>query len=175
MVTSVYAISPAARAWDSLPDVEKLTFDDDSAFALADDAATIQRIVRAYPAARLREVRFGDWTALEVIGHIADLGEVFAERVRRCVGEDRPALAAVDQDDLARERRNNERDPMDLARRIAAAHRELVQTLMNASSRSRPGVHPEYGEVDAGHFGAYHARHSHDHTTELAAAFPPAA
>ena len=154
--------------------MEKLTFDDDSAFTLADDAATIQRIARAYPPERLRDVMFGDWTALEVIGHIADLGEVFAERVRRCVHEDRPAVAAVDQDELARVRRNNEREPMDLARRIDAAHRELVQTLMNVRSRSRPGVHPEYGEVDAGHFGAYHARHSHEHTAELAAAFPPA-
>jgi hypothetical protein len=153
--------------------VDRLTFDDDAALALADDAATIHRIVRAYPAERLRDVKFGDWTALEVIGHIADLGEVFAERVRRCVREDRPTVAAVDQDELAHERRNNDRDPMDLARRIDAAHRELVQTLMNAASRSRPGVHPEYGEVDAGHFGAYHARHSHEHTAALAAAFPP--
>ena len=153
--------------------MERLTFDDDSAFALADDAATIQRIVRAYPADRLRAVRFGEWTALEVIGHVADMGEIFAERVRRCVREDRPTVAAVDQDVLARERRNNERDPMDLARRLDAAHRELVQTLMNEAARSRPGVHPEYGDTDAGHFGAYHARHSHEHTSELAAAFPP--
>lgn len=153
--------------------VDKLTFDEDAAFQLADDAATIQRIIRAYPAERLRGVLFGEWTALELIGHVADSGEKFAERVRRCVAEDRPRLEAYDQDALARERRNNERDPMELARRLDAAHREIVQTLMNEATRSRPGIHPEYGELDAGHFGAYQARHAHEHTLELARVFPP--
>ena len=153
--------------------MEKLTFDDDSAFLLADDAATLQRIVRAYPADRLRAVRFGDWNAVEVIGHVADTGEKFAERVRRCVQEDRPLLESFDQDALARERRNSERDPLELVRRVDAAHREIVRTLMVEANRSRPGVHAEQGELDAGHFGAYQARHSHEHVTELAAAFPP--
>lgn len=154
--------------------MERLIFDEEAAFQLADDAATIQRIVRAYPAERLRGVTFGDWTALEVIGHLADIGEKFAERVRRCVTEERPLLETVDQDVLARERRNNARDPLELARRLDIAHREIVQTLMNEASRARPGVHAEYGELDAGHFGAYHARHAHEHTLELARAFPPA-
>ncbi len=153
--------------------MERLRFDDDSAFQLADDAATIARIVRTTPVERLRTTMFGEWSAVEVIGHLADVGERFAERVRRCVREDRPTLAAFDQDALARERRNAERDPLELARRLDAAHREIVQTLMIPANRSRPGIHPEYGELDAGHFGAYQARHAHEHTSELAAAFPP--
>ncbi len=155
--------------------MEKLTFDEDAAFRLADDAATITRIVRTTPAERLRATRFGDWTAVEVIGHVADSAEIFAERVRRCVDEERPVLRSYDQDAIARERRNNERDPVELARRIDRAHREIVQTLMNEALRARPGVHDEYGELDAGHLGAYHARHAHEHAAELAAAFPPAA
>ncbi len=154
--------------------MEKLRFDDDTAFRLADDAATVTRIVRATPADRLRAARFGDWSAVELIGHLADSAEIFAERVRRCVHEDRPALPSFDQDALARERRNAERDPVDLARRLDAAHREIVQTLMNAANRSRPGIHAEQGELDAGHFGAYQGRHAHEHVAELASAFPPA-
>lgn len=155
--------------------MEKLRFDDDSAFRLADDATTVARIVRTTPVDRLRATRFGEWSAVEVIGHLADMAEIFAQRVRRCVTEDRPLLPAFDQDALARERRNAERDPLELARRLDAAHREIVQTLMDPANRSRPGIHSTYGELDAGHFGAYQARHAHEHAAELAAAFPPRA
>jgi len=153
--------------------MEKLRFDEDSAFTLADDAATIARIVRTVNADRLRAVKFGDWTAVEVIGHLADASEIFAERVRRCVDEDRPALPSFDQDAIAAERRNGERDPMELSRRVSAAHAQIVRLLMDERARSRPGIHSEYGELDAGHFGAYEANHAHEHATELAAAFPP--
>lgn len=155
--------------------MDRLTYDEDSAFMLADDAATIARIVRTVSPDRLRTARFGEWTAVEVIGHLADSAEIFAERVRRCIEEDRPALPSFDQDQIAAERRNAERDPLDLSRRLSAAHSDIVQRLMAAGARSRPGVHSEHGELDAGHFGAYQARHGHEHTVELAAAFPPRA
>ena len=91
---------------------DDLRYDEDIAFTLADDAATISALVRRTPDPELRAVRIGDWTAKEVIGHIADLAEVFAERVRRCVTEDQPALASVDQDAMQAERRNNDADGM---------------------------------------------------------------
>lgn len=153
--------------------MDRLRYDEDSAFTLADDAATLARIVRTVEADRLRAARFGEWTAVEVIGHIADSAEIFAERVRRCIEEDRPALASFDQDELAKERRNAERDPMDLSRRVSAAHAAIVRLLMDERARARPGIHSEHGELDAGHFGAYQARHGHEHAVELSTAFPP--
>jgi hypothetical protein len=153
--------------------VERLRYDEDKAFSLADDAATIARIVRTVPADRLRATKFDEWTAVEVIGHIADGAEIFADRVQRCVDEDRPTVASYDQDAIAAERRNNERDPMDLSRRLSAAHSRIVQLLQRPGASERPSAHSEWGEVDAGHFGAYQADHSHGHTSELARAFPP--
>ncbi len=153
--------------------MEKLRYDEDTAFSLADDAATIARIVRTVHLERLRSTRFGEWTAVEVIGHLADAGEIFAERVRRCIDEDRPTLHAFDQDALAAERQNARRDPMELAARLRAAHGEIVRLLAVAEHRTRPGIHSEYGELDAGHFGAYQACHAHEHVTELAKTFPP--
>lgn len=152
---------------------ERLPYDDDSAFTLADDASTVARIVRTTSAETLRATKIGDWTALEVIGHIADMADVFATRVRRCLTEDHPLLEGVDQDRVHAERRNNERDPMELSKRIQAAHGEIVRLLAPAEQRARPGVHAEAGELDAGHFGAYHARHAHEHLRELAPLFPP--
>jgi hypothetical protein len=154
--------------------VERLGYDDDTAFTLADDASTIARVVRTTTRDRLRATRFDEWTALEVIGHVADMAEVFAERVRRIAGEEKPRLAGVDQDAVHAERRNNERDPMEFSKRIQAAHAEIVRLLANPANRARTGVHGEWGEVDAAHVAAYQAKHSHEHVAELAARFPPA-
>ena len=148
-------------------------FDDDTAFVLADDAATVARIVRMVPKERLRGERFDEWTALEVIGHVADMADLFAERVRRMVNEDRPRLVAVDQDALAAERRNDEGDPMSFAKRIQASHGELVRLLALPGNRERPGLHDEMGEIDAAYVAAYQAEHAHGHVAELAARFPP--
>ena len=153
--------------------MEKLRYDEDKAFILADDAATIARIVRTVPADRLRSTKFDQWTALEIIGHVTDAAEIFADRIQRCIDEDRPRVAAYDQDKLAAERRNNERDPMELSKRLRAAHSRIVQLLLRPGAMSRPGIHSDWGEVDAGHFAAYQADHSHGHTGELAKAFPP--
>ena len=155
--------------------MERLRYDDDTAFTLADDASTVARIVRMAPLDRLRAERFGDWTALEVIGHVADMADLFAERVRRIVDEDRPRLPSVDQDAIAAERRNNEGDPLAFARRIQAAHGEIVRLLATAANRERPGIHEELGDVDAAYIAAYEARHAHEHVSDLAARFPPTA
>jgi hypothetical protein len=108
---------------------DDLRYDEDTAFTLADDAATLSAIVRRTPDDALRSTRFGEWTAKEVIGHLADSAEVFAERVRRCVEEDRPALPGFDPDAVQAERKNNEQDAMALTKRIQAAHGLIVQLL----------------------------------------------
>jgi len=152
---------------------DDLRYDEDTAFTLADDAATISALVRRTPDPELRAVKIGDWTAKEVIGHLADLAEVFAERVRRCATEDRPALASVDQDAMQAERRNNDGDPMALSKRIQTAHATIVGLLQQPGIADRLGVHAERGPVTAGWLGAYHARHSHEHVVELQPHFPP--
>jgi hypothetical protein len=151
----------------------RLRYDEDKAFLLADDAATIARIVRTVPADRLRAMKFDEWTAVEIIGHLADAAEIFADRVQRCVDEDQPQVASYDQNAIAAERRNNDREPMELSRRLSVAHSRIVQLLQRPGAAARPGTHSEWGEVDAGHFAAYQADHSHGHTSELANAFPP--
>ena len=152
---------------------DDLHYDEDTAFTLADDAATISAIVRRTPDEGLRAVKIGDWTAKEVIGHITDIAEAFAERVRRCASEDRPVLPVVDQDAIHAERKNNDADAMRLSKRFQAAHGEIIQLLQRPGVRERVGVHAERGPVSAGWLGAYHARHAHEHVTELQPHFPP--
>jgi hypothetical protein len=152
---------------------DDLRYDEDTAFTLADDAATVSAIVRRTPDERLRSVTLGDWTAKEVIGHLADMAEVFAERVRRCAAEDRPALPSVDQDTVHAERRNNDADAVRLGKRLLAAHTEIVQLLQSPAVRERIGLHAERGPVTAGWLGAYQSRHAHEHVIELQPLFPP--
>lgn len=153
--------------------MERLQYDDDTAFTLADDAATIARVARTSTPAQLRAVKLDEWSALEVIGHVADMADVFAERVRRMVREDRPRLAGVDQDAIHAERKNDQRDPMQFATRIQAAHGEIVRLLAERANRARTGMHGEWGEIDAAHVAAYQAKHAHGHVTDVAALFPP--
>ena len=147
-----------------------LRYDEDVAFALADDAATVSAIVRRVGDERLRAVRFGEWSAVQVVAHLADVAEVFAERVRRCTEEDSPFLPPIAEGLVAPDRR----DVMDLAKRLLGAHQRIVQLLARPGAADRPAVHGEWGEVTAGHLAAYQAKHSREHVAELAAAFPPA-
>lgn len=145
-------------------------YDEDRAFSLMDDAATVSAIVRRVPADRLRETRFGDWTAVELLGHLTDVAEVFAERVRRSLEEDTPTLEAIPEGTLGDARR----DPMDLSKRLLRAHQRIVAYLQAPGAVDRPAIHSEWGRVNAGHIAAYQADHSKAHVAELAASFPPA-
>lgn len=134
-----------------------------------DDAATVNRIVRTVSPGRLGATRFGEWSAVELIGHLADVAEVFAERVRRAIEEEAPSLQAI-PDGLVTD---PGRDPTDLAKRLLRAHQTIVSLLQPPGAAGRPAVHSEWGRVDAGHIAAYQADHSRAHVAELAAAFPP--
>ncbi len=152
---------------------ELLGYDEDAALSLADDAATVSALVRRSGAERLRAHHVGEWDAVEVIGHLADAAEIFAERIRRCIEEDEPAIASYDPEAVARERRNSGADPMELSRRLQRAHGRIVQLLQRPGAAERTGVHAEWGRVTAAHFAAYEARHSREHVAQLAEAFPP--
>ncbi len=150
---------------------EALTYDDDTAFALMDGAATVNRIVRTTPTERLREKRFGEWSAVQVIGHLADTADAFAERVRRAVEEDAPRLPAIAGGTGA----DPDADPVSLAKRLLASHQRIATALQDPAARHRPAIHGEWGRVTAGHLAAYQADHTTEHVAELAAAFPPGA
>lgn len=155
-----------------MPDL--LDYDEDTAFTLADDAATVSALVRRTPPEELRDRRFGEWTALQLIAHVTDSAEIFAERVRRCVEENEPEIHRFDPDVRMAELSKSELEPMDLSKRLHRAHGAIVQRLQDRNARTRVGIHSEWGRVPVTHFAAYQARHSAEHVTELSAAFPPA-
>ena len=148
---------------------ELLTYDEDRAFSLMDDAATVSAIVRRVPAERLGATAFGEWSAVDMLGHLTDVAEVFAERVRRSLEEDTPRLEPIPDGTVG----GAQRDPMDLSRRLLRAHQRIVAYLQAPGAADRPAIHGQWGRVTAGHLAAYLADHSKGHVAELAAAFPP--
>ena len=147
-----------------------LTYDEDRAFSLMDDAATVNRIVRTVPGERLSATRIGEWSAVQSLAHLVDTAEVFAERVRRAIEEDTPTVLVIPAGRGA----DPDADPMDLAKRLLRAHQRIVAFLQQPGARDRAAVHSEWGRVTAGHIAAYQADHSREHVRELAAVFPPA-
>jgi hypothetical protein len=89
--------------------------------------------------------------------------------VRRCVEEDEPELAAIPEGFAGPE----ESDMVGLSRRLLRAHQAIVHALSDPTARTRMARHAEWGRVPAGHLAAYQARHSHEHISQLASAFPP--
>lgn len=148
-------------------------YGEDEEQLLREDAETIAALVAKHDDATWRSLRIGEWSAKEVLGHLADCAEVAAERVRRCVLEERPFLLAFDQDELARERRNDERDLARLSDRLSAANEEITTLLAEPWNLDRPAVHAEKGDLTAGHIGADHAEHVHEHVEELRAVLEP--
>ncbi len=146
-----------------------LRYDEDAAFLLADDAATVARIVRTVSAERLGEKRFGEWGAREVIAHVAYTAEVFAGRIQRSLDEENPLVEVMPSGDVP----PGPLEPLEWAQRLRSAHGRIIKLLERPSAAERPARHPEMGQVDAGHFAAYQAKHSHEHVAELAEAFPP--
>ena len=149
-------------------DPETFRYGENDALTLKDDVATVSALVRRVPLWRLREPRFGDWNALEVMAHVTRVAEVVRGRIERCVREDAPAVPAIPEGDLVAQR-----DPLALARQLGDANAAIVELLREPGATERPATHPEWGSVSAGYFGARHARHAHEHVTELSRGFPP--
>jgi hypothetical protein len=79
---------------------------------------------------RLRARRAGlAWSALEYAGHIGDVLELFDRRVVRIRAAEGADLEVVDHDSRVAEQRYRDREPAELAARVAAAAGRLAATL----------------------------------------------
>lgn len=120
-----------------------------------DDPASVQEetpgAVRAMVSASARDLRSrpakGEWSVLELVGHLADAELVMAARYRWVLAHDEPPIAAYDQDLWVDQLRHNQDDPGELL--------VLFEALRNANlalwrrtparDRQRVGIHSERG------------------------------
>lgn len=91
----------------------------------------------------------GEWSAIEVVGHLADKLEIWRRRVERVATEDRPELDPYDQDELVRNAKYQDADLDGLIgslRTSAQLFADVVRKLADGAL-NRSGRHGEYGDV----------------------------
>jgi len=89
----------------------------------------------------------GEWSALEVIGHIVDGEVVSSARYRFIVAQDEPALVGYDQDRWVQGLNHNDDDPSALLDQFEAMRLANVSMWRrsNPDDRARVGMHEERG------------------------------
>jgi DinB superfamily len=89
----------------------------------------------------------GEWSVLELVGHLADAELVMAARYRWILAHDKPPIAAYDQDRWVDRLRHNEDDPRDLLALFEAVRRANLALWRGtpAPDRQRVGIHSERG------------------------------
>jgi len=89
----------------------------------------------------------GEWSAIEVLGHMIDKMQEWTRRVERVAVEERPALPGYDQDALVRERAYQHADVEALLARLDDACERFASVVERLPDDvlGREGVHAEYG------------------------------
>jgi hypothetical protein len=109
-----------------------------------------------------------DWTAREIVHHLADSEMTSAIRLRRLLAEDRPLILAYDEKLFARKLYYDR--PIDSS--LAALHAArlssaaLLKCLME-DEWQREGAHDESEHYGVQDWLAIYARHAHDHAEQI--------
>lgn len=93
----------------------------------------------------------GKWSPLGVVAHIADAEILYADRLIRVLGMDRPALPSLDPDAVQSRLPGNLRDLQEELALIAAVRTRMVRILrsFDAADFQREGLHSEAGPLTA--------------------------
>jgi hypothetical protein len=114
----------------------------------------------------------GEWCAKEELGHLIESEERgFAGRIRIILASDTPALETWDQNEVARARRDCERDATALVDEFARLRRESVALVagLGAADLERGGRHPKVGLLRVGDLLHEWVHHDRNHLRQMLA------
>jgi hypothetical protein len=110
----------------------------------------------------------GEWTARQVVHHLADSESMAYIRLRRLIAEDEPLIHAYDEPEWAR-RLHYDR-PIEASLAVVAAVRtaslQLLESLTPAEWE-RTGTHGEFGPYSVERWLEIYAGHTHDHADQI--------
>jgi hypothetical protein len=114
----------------------------------------------------------GEWSAIEVVGHMIDKMGIWISRVERLLAEERPALPAYDQDALVREHDYQHADPEVLFEQLKQGCERFASLIerIPVSALQREGVHEEFGSITLRQCISYPLESSPEHLQQLRAA-----
>ena len=107
----------------------------------------------------------GEWSCRLLLGHLADAEIAFSHRMRRVAGEDKPALAAWDENEFIKKglySALSASDSVDLIRSVRQWTGAWLRTLSQAQF-DRTGQHPQRGEQSLHTILAYDTWHLEHH------------
>jgi hypothetical protein len=110
------------------------------------------------------------WSIMEIVGHIVDVGALWPARIRQMLATDNPALAAVDPD-WVRQRDYHNKQPGFLLLTLAEQRAEFVEfvRVLRPAQLARPGIHPTRGPLTVEQGIAALADHDRGHSQQIAA------
>jgi hypothetical protein len=113
----------------------------------------------------------GEWSIVEIVGHLIDKTESWGERMRRIAVEDAPFLPGFDQDEYVQQRGYQQRTLADLLPRLEELQWTLVADLrrLPAQAWQRSGVHGERGQLTLGEACRIYAISLPDHVSQVIA------
>jgi hypothetical protein len=117
----------------------------------------------------------GEWCALEVVGHLIEAEQRgFAGRIRLILGHRAPEplrLQGWDQDEVARARRDHEREPAAVLAEFAALRAASVALVagLGAADLGRAGDHPKVGRLTVGDLLHEWVHHDRNHLRQILA------
>lgn len=140
-------IDPVAqpRAYQEL--LFSLVGEDDPAEVQASTPDRVRALVAEAGRALRERPAPGEWSVLELAGHLADAEVVAAARYRWVLAHDRPRLAPYDQDLWVSRLHHQEADPQELVGLFAALRATNVSLWRRVPEpeRERHGIHAERG------------------------------
>lgn len=110
----------------------------------------------------------GEWTARQIVHHLADSEAMAYIRLRRLIAEDEPVIGGYDEPEWARRLHYDRPIAPSLAvlGAVRAASLALLETLTSAEW-ARRGTHSDSGAYDVDMWLAIYSGHSHDHADQI--------
>jgi hypothetical protein len=110
-----------------------------------------------------------EWTAREVVHHMADSEMTSAIRLRRLIAEDAPTIQGYDQEEYAQRLFYAER-PIEASVEAVAASRQTTGDILDRLTEeqwARGGTHTESGPYGVEAWLEIYADHAHDHADQI--------
>lgn len=91
----------------------------------------------------------GKWSTLEVVCHLADFEPVYADRMKRVIAEERPALLGADEQRFAAALAYQQRDLEEELVIVERTRQQMARILrtLPAAAWERSGIHNEAGPL----------------------------
>jgi hypothetical protein len=114
----------------------------------------------------------GEWSAIEVLGHMIDKMALWSNRVERIWHEERPNLPVYDQDAGVRDHGYQQADPAALCERFQqhCEHFAALVAALPTSALQREGTHREFGSLTLRQCIEYALESGPEHLAQLRAA-----